>query len=67
MTMSEIRVLKKIFSPKTEDVKAEWRRLCNVELLDLYSSPDVIRAIKSRRMRLKGPVARMGKHRVETI
>jgi hypothetical protein len=67
LTVSENRVLKKIFRPKTEEVKEEWRRLCNVKRLDLYSSPDVIQTIKSRRMRLAGHVARMGKDMVETI
>ena len=61
MTGSENRVLKKISRPKKEEVTGEWRRLYNVELLDLYSSPDVIPVIKSRRMRLAGHLARLEK------
>ena len=61
LTGSENRVLKKIFRPTREEVTGEWRRLYNVELLDLYSSPDVIRMIKSRRMRMVGHLTRMRK------
>jgi hypothetical protein len=54
------RVLRRIFGPKRDEVPGEWRRLHNEELYDLYSSPNIIRAIKSRRMRWAGHVARMG-------
>jgi hypothetical protein len=53
-------VLKKIFGPKRDKVTGEWRRLLNEELHDLFSSPNIIRVIKSRRMRWAVHVARMG-------
>jgi hypothetical protein len=56
----ENRVLRRIFGSKREEAAGEWRRLHNEELNDLYSSPNIIRVIKSRRMRLAGHVARMG-------
>jgi hypothetical protein len=56
----ENRVLRRIFGPKRDKVMGEWRKLHNKELHDLYSSPSVIRIIKSRRMRWAGHVARMG-------
>jgi hypothetical protein len=46
----ENRVLRRIFGPKRDEATGEWRRLHNVELNDLYSSPNIIRVIKSRRM-----------------
>jgi hypothetical protein len=57
----ENRVLRRIFGPKRDEVTGEWRKLHNVELCDLYSSPSIIRIIKSRRMRWVGHVARMGR------
>jgi hypothetical protein len=56
----ENRVLRRIFGPKRDAVKGEWRKLHNWELHNFYSSPDIIRQIKSRRMRWAGHVARMG-------
>jgi hypothetical protein len=51
----ENRVLRRIFGPKRVEVTGEWRKLHNEELHDLYSSPSIIRIIKSRRMRWAGP------------
>jgi hypothetical protein len=56
----ESRVLRGIFGSKRDEVTGEWRRLHNEELNDLYSSLNIIRVIKSRRMRWAGHVARMG-------
>jgi hypothetical protein len=59
----EYRVLKKIFGPKRDEVTGEWKKLHNEELRDVYSSPSIIKIIKSRRMRWAGHVARMGEKR----
>jgi len=59
----ENTVLRRIFGPRREEVTGEWRRLHNGELNDLYSSPIIVRMIKSRRMRWAGNVARMGEER----
>jgi hypothetical protein len=53
-------VLRRIFGPKRYEVTGEWRKLHNKELRALYSSPSIIRIIKSRRMRWAAHVARMG-------
>jgi hypothetical protein len=53
----ENRVLKKIFGPKRDDVTGGWRKQHNEKLRDLYSSPSMIRIIKSRRIRWMGHVA----------
>jgi hypothetical protein len=58
----ENRVLRRIFGPKREE-DGSWRKLHNDELHDLYSSPNIVRVIKSRRMRWAGHVARMGEGR----
>jgi hypothetical protein len=62
----ENRVLRRILGPKRDEVTREWRRLHNEELNDLYSSPNIIRVIKSRRMRWAGHVALWGKSEVHT-
>jgi hypothetical protein len=59
----ENRVLRRIFGPKRDEAKREWRKLHNEELHSLYSSPDIIWQVKSRRMRWAGHVARMGEER----
>jgi len=59
----ENKVLRRIFRPRRDEVTGEWRRLHNEELNDLYSSPNILRVIKSRRMRWAGHVARMGEER----
>jgi hypothetical protein len=59
----ENRVLRRIFGPKRDEATGQWRRLHNEELNDLYSSPNIIRVIKSRRMIWAGHVARMGEKR----
>jgi hypothetical protein len=59
----ENRVLRRIFGPKRDEVTGGWRKLHNEELHNFYSSPCIIRMIKSRRMRWKGHVARMGDKR----
>jgi len=59
----ENMVLRRIFGPRRDEVTGEWRRLHNEELNDLYSSPNIVRVIKSRRMRWAGHVARMREER----
>jgi hypothetical protein len=59
----ENRVLRGIFGPKRDEVTGEWRKLHNGELHNLYSSPDIIRQMKSRRLRWAGHVACMGERR----
>jgi hypothetical protein len=59
----ENRMLRRIFGPKRDEVKGEWRKFYSKELRDLYSSPSIIRIIMSRRIRWAGHVARMGEKR----
>jgi hypothetical protein len=56
----ENTVLRRIFGPKRDEVTGEWRKLHNEELHNFYSFPNIIRQIKSRRMRSAGHAARMG-------
>ena len=58
--MFENSVLRRIFGPIMDEVTKEWKKLHNKELNDLYSSPNIVRVIKSRRMRWAGHVARRG-------
>ena len=53
----------RIFRPRKDEVTGEWRRLHNKEVNDLFFSPNIVRVIKSRRMRWAGHVARMGEER----
>jgi hypothetical protein len=57
------RVLRKVFGPKRDEVTGEWRKLHNEELNDLYSLPNIVRVVKSRRMIWAGHVSRMGEER----
>jgi len=60
---SENRVLRRIFGPKRDEVKREWKKLYNEELNDLYCSPNIVRVKKSRKMRWARHVARIGDRR----
>jgi len=63
LTVSENMVLRRIFRPRRNEVTGEWRRMHNEELNYLYSSPNIVRVIKSLRMRWARHVARMGEER----
>ena len=63
LSVFEDMVLRRIFGPRRDEVTGEWRRLHNEELNDLYCSPNIVRVIKSRRMRWTGHVARIGEER----
>jgi hypothetical protein len=60
----ENRVLRKVYRPKRDEVTGEWKKLHNEDLNDLYSLPNIVRVVKSRRMRWAGHVARIGEDRV---
>jgi hypothetical protein len=57
------RVLRRVFGPKRDEVTGEWRKLHNEELNDMYSLPNIVRVVKSRRMRWTGHMARTGEER----
>ena len=59
----DYKVLRTVFGPKRDEVTGEWRKLHNEELNDLYSLPNTVRVVKSRRMKWAGHVARMGEDR----
>jgi hypothetical protein len=59
----ENRVLRRIFGPRRDEVTGEWRKLHNEELHNFYSSPNIIRMIKSRRMRWAEHIGQMGEMR----
>jgi hypothetical protein len=59
LKVSENRVLGRTFGPKRDEVTGEWRKLHNEELHDLYSSPNIVQVIKSRRIGWMGHVPRM--------
>jgi hypothetical protein len=63
LRVSENTVLRRVFGSKRDEVTEEWRKLNNEELNDLYYSPNIIRVIKSGRMRWEAHVARMGESR----
>jgi hypothetical protein len=63
----ENRVLWRIFGPRRDEVTGEWRKLRNEELNDLYSSPSIVRVIKSRSMRWVRHLARMGRGEAYTV
>jgi hypothetical protein len=54
------RVLRRIFGPKRDEITGEWRKLQNDELRDVYPLPNIVRVVKSRRIRWAGHVERMG-------
>jgi hypothetical protein len=63
LSVFENKVLRRIFGPRRDEVTGEWRRLHNEELNYVYCSPNIVRVIKSRRMRWAWHVARMGEER----
>ena len=63
LRLFENRVLRKVFGPKRDEVTGEWRKLHNEELSDQYSLPNIVRVVKSRKMRWAGHVARVGEGR----
>ena len=66
MRAFENKVLRRIFGPRRDEVMGEWRKLHNKELNDLYCSPNIVRVIKSRRMRWVWHVVHMGRGEAST-
>jgi hypothetical protein len=66
-TQTENRVLRRIFEPKWDEIIGGWRILHNKEFHDMYSSPNNIRKIKSKRMRWAGHVAHMGEESIQSL
>ena len=64
--MFENRVLRRVFGPKRDEVTGEWRKLHKGELRDLYSLPNIVQEVKSRRIWWAGHVVRMGRGEVCT-
>jgi hypothetical protein len=64
LTVFEKKVLRRVFGPKRDNGTGEWRKLHNEEISDVYSLPNIVRVVKSRRMRWAGHVARMGEGRI---
>ena len=64
LRMIENKIFRRIFGPRRVELTGHWSRLHNEGLNDLYSSPNIVRVIKSRRMRWTGHVTRMGDRRV---
>jgi hypothetical protein len=62
----ENRVLRRVFGPRRDEVTGQWKKLHNEELNDLYSLPNIVRVVKSRRMRWAGHVVHMGEGAVCT-
>ena len=66
LTLGEVRrlrVFRRVFGPKRDEVRGEWLKIHNEELRNLYSLPNIVRVVKSRRMRWAGHVPRMGEGR----
>jgi len=63
LRVSENRVLRRVFGPKRGEITGDWRKLYKEELSDLYSLPNIVQVVKSRRMRWAGYVALMGEGR----
>ena len=60
MSVFENKVFRTVFGPNRDEVIREWKKLHNERLSDLYSLPNIVRVVKSRRMRWAGHVVRMG-------
>ena len=67
LTVFENRVLRRVFGTKKDEGTGEWRKLHNEELSNLYFLPNIVRVVKSKRMRWEGHVARRGKGEVSFL